>query len=141
MNGAKDEPLEFVECACYTAGRRHPEVLGSLGATVLPFQITAPALGTFFAVGAALVLGWINGGLWTWLLPTWLNAVICVVAPIVAGISAQYLRVDGRNPIVGGWAFARYVIRPRHGVVAGRPTPRPRSATMRGRAFVAGDRS
>lgn len=135
---ASSEPVEFVDCACYTAGRRHPEVLGSLGATTLPFQVTAPALMSFFVVGAVMVFGWINGGLWTWLLPTWLNAVLCVVVPVAAGIASQYLRVDGRNPIVGGFAFARYLVRPRHGVVVGRSSPRPRRRRMVGRGFVCG---
>ena len=54
MSTVNDE-ITFIDCACYTHGRRHPEVLGSLGATTLPFQITAPALVAFFLTGVAMV--------------------------------------------------------------------------------------
>lgn len=133
-----DEDLEYVDCACYTGGRRHPEVMGSLGATRLPFQITAQSLGAFAVTGAALVLTWINGGVWTWLLPTPLNAALCAVLPLMMGVLATYVRVDGRNPISGGLAFVRYGVRSRQGVVAGRSTPRRRTYRMSARGLVAG---
>lgn len=140
MSTVNDE-ITFIDCACYTHGRRHPEVLGSLGATTLPFQITAPALVAFFLTGVAMVGTWVNGGWWTWLLPTPFNAILCVIVPIVMGAVAQYARIDGRSPLVGGLAFARYGLRTRHGVVAGRPAPRPRRRRMTTRGFACGGTS
>ena len=137
MSAAVDD-VEFIDCACYTHGRRHPEVLGSLGLTKLPFQVTGPALGAFFVTGVLMVGTWVKGGWWTWLLPTPLNAMLCVVVPIAMGVVSQYARVDGRNPFVGGLAFARYGFRSRHGLVAGRTMPRPRTFRMSGRGFVCG---
>ena len=136
-----DDEITFIDCACYTHGRRHPEVLGSLGATTLPFQITAPALMAFFLTGALMVGTWMNGGLWTWLLPTPVNAMLCVVVPVVLGAVAQYARIDGRSPMIGALAFARYGLRTRHGVVAGRPAPRPRRRRLSTRGFVCGGSS
>ena len=136
MTDVDDDDVEFVDCACYTHGRRHPEVLGSLGATQLPFQITSQSLVAFATVGAALVLTWINGGLWTWLLPTPMNAALCVILPVVAALAATYVRIDGRNPVSGGVAFARYGVRSRRGVVAGRPAPRRRTYRISARGFV-----
>ena len=138
MSNVEDETESFIDCACYTHGRRHPEVLGSLGATKLPFQVTSQSLAAFAITGAVLVFTWINGGLWTWLLPTPLNAVLCVVLPFAVGIVATYVRIDGRSPVSGGLAFARYSIRSRRGVVAGRPTPRRRTYRMSACGFVAG---
>jgi hypothetical protein len=132
------EELDAIACASYTHARRHPEVLGSLGMTTLPFQVTAPALVAASVVGALMVLTWIKGGWWTWLLPTPLNAVLCVAVPIGVGVAAQMLRIDGRNPLIGGVAFARYGLRSRAGVVAGRPTPRRRRHRMSCRGFVCG---
>ncbi len=137
MTAAADE-IEYVDCACYTHGRRHPEVLGSLGMTLLPFQVTGPALAAFFVTGVVMVGTWVKGGWWTWVLPTPMNALLCVIVPVTAGVVSQYIRVDGRNPLVGGLAFARYGLRTRHGVVAGRPTPRPRTHRMSARGFVCG---
>lgn len=136
-----DDEITFIDCACYTHGRRHPEVLGSLGATTLPFQITAPALMVFFLAGALMVGTWVYGGLWTWLLPTPLNAMLCVIVPVVLGAVAQYARIDGRSPLIGALAFARYGLRTRHGVVAGRPAPRPRRRRMSTHGFVCGGSS
>lgn len=133
-----DDDVEFVDCACYTNGRRHPEVLGSLGATQLPFQITSQSLAAFAITGTVLVLTWINGGLWTWLLPTPINAALCAILPCVAALAATYVRIDGRNPVSGSLAFARYGVRSRRGVVAGRPAPRRRTYRMSARGFVAG---
>ena len=131
-----DDDLEFIDCACYTHARRHPEVLGSLGATTLPFQVTAPALVGFFVTGVVMVVTWTKGGWWTWLLPTPVNAMLCVVVPVAVGMVAQYVRIDGRNPWSGLAAFARYGIRSRRGMVAGRPTPRPRRGRVVARGFV-----
>ncbi len=105
MSAAVDE-IEFIDCACYTHGRRHPEVLGSLGLTQLPFQVTGQSLVAFAVTGAVMVLSWVKGGWWTWLLPTPLNAMLCVVVPVTVGVVAQYVRIDGRNPLVG-WAGLR----------------------------------
>jgi hypothetical protein len=137
MNDSGEE-LDVIGCASYTHGRRHPEVLGSLGMTRLPFQVTGPALVAGAGVGVVMVFGWMMGGWWTWLLPTSVNAVLCVVVPIVVGVASQMLRIDGRNPLVGCVAFARYGLRSRHGVVAGRPAPRARSFRMSCRGFVCG---
>ncbi|MEL6893788.1 MAG: hypothetical protein AAFP84_19505 [Actinomycetota bacterium] len=131
-----DGDLEFVECACYTHARRHPEVLGSLGATTLPFQVTAPALVAFFVTGVVLVASWTYGGWWTWLLPTPVNAMLCVALPVVVGMVAQYVRIEGRSPWSGIAAFARYGTRSRHGVVNGRPAPRGRRGRVSMRGFV-----
>lgn len=135
---AVDDEVEYVDCACYTHGRRHPEVLGSLGVTQLPFQITSQSLAVFAVTGAVMVFSWIKGGWWTWLLPTPLNAMLCVIVPVTMGVVAQYVRIDGRSPLAGGLAFARYSIRSRRGVVAGRPTPRRRTYRMSARGFVCG---
>lgn len=137
VNSNTDE-IDFIDCACYTKGRRHPEVLGSLGVTQLPFQITSQALAVFATVGVLLVLTWVKGGWWTWLMPTPVNAALCVVLPVVAGAAAQMLRIDGRSPVSGGLAFIRYGIRNRRGVVAGRPMPRRRTYRMSTRGLVAG---
>ena len=131
-----DDADAFIDCACYTHGRRHPEVLGSLGATTLPFQITAPALVAFFVTGLVMVGTWMKGGWWTWLLPAPVNAILCVAVPIVMGAVAEYARIDGRSPLVGALAFARYGFRTRQGVVAGRPAPRPRRRRMTTQGFV-----
>lgn len=135
---AEVEEDEYVDCACYTHGRRHPEVLGSLGATQLPFQITSQSLAAFAITGAVMVFSWIKGGWWTWLLPTPMNAMLCVIVPVAMGVIAQNVRIDGRGPVAGGLAFARYSIRSRRGVVDGRPTPRRRTYRMSARAFVCG---
>lgn len=135
MSAAVEE-IEYIDCACYTHGRRHPEVLGSLGATQLPFQITSQWLAAFAVTGAVMVVSWIKGGWWTWLLPTPLNAMLCVIVPIAMGVVAQYVRIDGRSPLTGGLAFARYGLRSRRGMVAGRPTPRRRTYRMSAHGFV-----
>lgn len=132
------EEIDFIDCACYTHGRRHPEVLGSLGVTRLPFQITSQSLVAFAVTGAVMVLSWVKGGWWTWLLPTPMNAMLCVIVPIAMGVVAQYVRIDGRSPLVGGVAFARYGFRSRRGVVDGRPTPRRRTHRLSARGFVCG---
>ncbi|MGB3735012.1 MAG: hypothetical protein WA964_08660 [Ilumatobacter sp.] len=137
MSAGIDE-IEFIDCACYTHGRRHPEVLGSLGLTQLPFQVTSQSLVAFAVTGAVMVLSWVKGGWWTWLLPTPLNTVLCVVVPVMVGVVAQYVRIDGRNPLAGGLAFARYGFRSRRGVVDGRPTPRRRIHRLSARGFGCG---
>ena len=63
-----DGETEFVDCSCYTQARRHPEVLGTVGSSVLPVQITAPALLAGVGTFLAMVFGWVLG-VWGWLLP------------------------------------------------------------------------
>jgi len=128
---------EFVECSCYTQARRHPEVLGTVGSSVLPVQITVPALLAGMGTFLAMVFGWMIG-VWGWLFPTPFTAVLCVVAPIAVGWLAQVTKVEGRNPLTAAAAWARYGLRSRRGVVAGRPVRHRRRCRLVGRVRVSG---
>ena len=111
-----------MECACYTSARRHHQVIGRIGSTVLPFQITAPALATLTASAVVLVVTW---GLWAWMLPSAFAVVIALGVPCGLAVLAQTTRIEGRDPFRAGAALARYAARPRRGLVGGRPEPRP----------------
>jgi hypothetical protein len=126
-----------VECHSFTMARRHPEVVGKIGRTVLPFQLTAPALLSGTVVFAVLVLWWRS---FPWPFGPILTAVVMVVGPCVAGRAAQVHQVGGRSPLGAAGGVVRYVCRSRTGVVAGRPVRRP-AVSLRPRRLVRADRS
>ena len=110
-----------VECGCFTRARRHHQVLGRIGGTVLPFQVTAPSLVAFSVVAGLGVFGW---RWWSWLLPTPFDVMAVLCAPVLVAVVAQTTRVEGRDPFRAGLAALRYLGRPRGGLVAGRRAPR-----------------
>jgi len=132
-----DRESEFVECSCYTQARRHPEVLGTVGSSVLPVQITAPALLAGVGTFLAMVFGWVLG-VWGWLLPTPFAAALCVVAPIAMAWFAQVTKIEGRSPLVAAAAWVRYGLRSRRGIVAGRPMRHRRPCRLVDRVRVSG---
>jgi hypothetical protein len=132
-----DGEAEFVDCSCYTQARRHPEVLGTVGSSVLPVQITAPALLAGVGTFLAMVFGWVLG-VWGWLFPTPFAAALCVVAPLAVGWCAQVTKVEGRSPLVAAASWIRYGLRSRGGVVAGRPLRHRRRCRLVDRVPVSG---
>ncbi len=125
--------VEFVECACYTSARRHPEVLGRIGRTVLPFQVTAAAL--LVGVGSFVGLVW-SWRWWGQLVPTALALVVVLAVPLVLGRAAQVTAVGGRSPFRAAAGLARYMLRARGGVVAGRPVRRGARRRVHGRCRI-----
>ena len=105
------ESAVSVECGCFTRARRHHQVLGRIGETVLPFAVVA-GLGVF---------GW---RWWSWLLPMPFDVMAVLCAPVLVAVVAQTTRVEGRDPFRAGLAALRYLGRPRGGLVGGRRSPR-----------------
>jgi hypothetical protein len=114
---------EVIDCACHTRARRHPSVLGRVGTTVLPFQISAPSFVAGVGTFAALLASWMY--LWGHLIPPTLAFVIIVTAPLAAARAAGISTVGGRNPLLTVFGVGRYVFRCRQGVVNGKPARRP----------------
>ena len=134
MNVTDTERSLMVECACFTQARRHHQVLGRIGSTVLPFQVTAPALAAFSVAGALAIFGW---RWWSWILPTPFDVMIAIFAPIAIAIVAQTTKVEGRDPFRAALAFGRYGIRSRRGLIAGRPPRRARRGAWSTRSMRA----
>lgn len=134
MNVSDRDRSLMVECGCFTQARRHHQVLGKIGSTVLPFQITAPALAAFSVVAALLVFGW---RWWSWILPTPFDVMIAIIAPVAIAIVAQTTKIEGRDPFRAAVAIGRYGIRSRRGLVAGKPERRPRRGVWSTRSMRA----
>lgn len=118
------DPVEVIDCACYTTARRHPEVLGRIGKTVLPFQVTGAALTVGVGSFVVLLMSWYY--LWGRVVPGPLALVAIMVVPVVAGRAAMITAVGGRNPFLAAAGLCRYVLRSRSGVVNGRALHRGR---------------
>jgi hypothetical protein len=129
--------VEVIDCACYTHARRHPEVLGRIGRTVLPVQVTAPALMTWCVSFVALVVSWARW--WGALVPVPLAVLVIVGVPLGLGWLAMVTSIGGRNPFLAAGGVVRYVLRVRAGVVNGRPV-RPRRRIMVARVMFGGRR-
>ena len=129
-----DVDVDLIDCACYTSARRHPEVLGRIGRTVLPFQLTAPALVT--GVAAFLVLLWSWSVWWNPLLPGLAAAMIVLGLPLALGRLAMVTSLGGRSPFLTALGVVRYLFRCRGGLVAGRPVRRACRRRVSGRMVV-----
>lgn len=129
--------VELIDCACYTQARRHPEVLGRVGRTVLPFQLTAAGL--ISGVGSFVVLVW-SWAVWAWLLPSPIPVLVVLGVPTVLGRLAQVSMIEGRSPFQAAAGVLRYGFRARAGVVAGRPVRRGARQRVDGRLYVRGGR-
>jgi hypothetical protein len=125
---------ELIDCACYTSARRHPEVLGRIGRTVLPFQLTAPALAV--GVGSFVALLWSWSAWWNAIVPGVLAVMVVLGLPIALGRLAMVTSLGGRNPFLAALGVVRYILRARAGVVAGRPVRRGRRRRMSGRVVM-----
>ena len=132
-----DVDVELIDCACYTSARRHPEVLGRIGRTVLPFQLTAPAL--FTGVGCFVLLLWSWAALWNRLVPGVVAVLIVLGVPIALGRLAMVTSLGGRNPFLTAAAVLRYLLRCRAGLVAGRRFRPAWRRRVTGRVVVEGE--
>jgi hypothetical protein len=128
--------VELIDCACYTTARRHPEVLGRLGRTVLPFQLTAAALVS--GVLTFIVLLWSWATWWNPLVPGVMALLVVVGVPLAVGRLAMVTSLGGRSPFLAATGVLRYVFRCRSGVVGGRPMRRATTRRLTGRVIVAG---
>lgn len=129
-----DVDVELIDCACYTAARRHPEVLGRIGRTVLPFQLTGPAL--MLGVGSFVVLLWSWAQWWGRAVPLLLAVIVIVAVPLALGRLAMVTSLGGRNPFLTALGVLRYLFRCRGGVVAGRPVRRRARRRITGRVVL-----
>jgi hypothetical protein len=127
------DDVDVVDCACFTHARRHREVLGRVGRTVLPFQLTAHALvggvGTF--VGLLFTWRW-----WAWLTTPAVAAIIVLVVPFIVGRAAQVSSFEGRSPGLCALGYVRYLFRVRAGMVAGRPVRRGTRRRVDGHSYI-----
>ena len=112
----------LIDCGCYTSARRHPEVLGRIGRTVLPFQLTASALAV--GVGSFVTLLWSWSAWWHALVPSVAAILVVVGVPLVLGRLAMVTSLGGRNPFLTALGVGRYLFRCRAGVVRGRAVRR-----------------
>ena len=129
-----DGDVDLIGCACYTAARRHPEVLGRIGRTVLPFQLTAPALVS--GVGTFIALLWSWSAWWHPLVPGLVAAMIVIGVPVALGRLAMVTSLGGRSPFLTALGVLRYGFRARAGVVAGRPLCRGHRRRLNGRVIL-----
>ena len=133
--GVMDVDLDLIDCACYTSARRHPEVLGRIGRTVLPFQLTAPALVTGVVDVPRCCCGHGRRG-GTRCCPALPAAMIVLGVPLALGRLAMVTSLGGRSPFLTALGVVRYLFRCRSGLVAGRPVRRPPRRRLRGRMVV-----
>jgi hypothetical protein len=111
--------LEMIDCACYTHARRHPEVLGRIGRTVLPVQVTGAALVTWCVAFVGLVVSWARW--WGAFVPVPMAVLVVAGVPVALGWLAMVTSIGGRNPFLAAGGVVRYLLRVRAGVVNGRP--------------------
>jgi len=130
------DDVDYIECACYTQARRHPEVIGRIGRTVLPFQLTAPSLAVGLGSFLALLFTW---RFWTIIVPSPFSVIVVIAAPLVLGRLAQVTRLEGRSPFKAAGGALRFACRTRDGVVAGRTVRRGRRGVLAGRIPMIGD--
>ena len=128
--------VELIDCACFTSARRHPEVLGRLGRTVLPFQVTAAAM----AVGVGSFMGLLFTWVWWWhaVVPGVTAVLIILTVPPGLGRLAMVTSLGGRNPFLAAGGVLRYAFRCRAGIVAGRPARRRARRRIGGRVVMEG---
>jgi hypothetical protein len=131
-----DVDVELIDCACYTTARRHPEVLGRIGRTVLPFQLTAPALVSGVLTFIVLLLSWASW--WNRLVPGVVALMVVVGVPVALGRLAMVTSLGGRNPFLAAGGVLRYLFGCRGGLIAGRPMRRASRRRLTGRVIVGG---
>lgn len=125
-----------LRCRTYTHARRFPLVIGKIGGYALPTPLSPAQLVVLLGTGGGLLT---TRRIWAHL-PGPLDAVVALVVPVALAYATRHVRIEGRSP----WRTARgvlgYLLRPRHGVRAGRPVRPPRPHRLHGRVPLVGDR-
>jgi hypothetical protein len=118
-----DRPGQRLVCCSYTYARRFPLVIGKLGGWS---PLWGPASISQYAVGVTAALTLFHSrGLWAHLGPLG-NLTVGVLLPFLLAWMVRRVRIEGRDPLRALVGLANYAFAPRHGVVRGRPAPRPR---------------
>jgi len=111
-----------VHCRSYTHARRFPLVIGKVGGYPLPTPLTATQVVVLLGSAGVLLL---TRRVWAHL-PGPADLLVQAVLPCAAAWAARHVRVEGRSPLRAAAGWWAYLCRPRHGLVNGHPTRRPR---------------
>jgi hypothetical protein len=116
----------------YTAGRRHPIMIGNLNGLRIP-PMTPAQIGVFLGALGVLLF---TQGLWAHL-GTFLNGLVLLGLPATLAWAARAVRMEGRAPWRAGMGWLQLLAAPRHGTRVGRLERPARPGHWSGRAWVA----
>jgi hypothetical protein len=127
-----DDADRAMTCRFYTAGRRHPIMIGNLQGLRIP-PMTPAQLGV--GLGSLLVL-LVAHRLWAHF-GTALNGLLLVAVPVGLAWAVRAVRMEGRAPWRAGLGWLQLMSSPRHGSGTGRRQPGRGGGSWRGRVWLA----